>query len=47
MCGSGTTCRMVFLSNRKYLGVDISKEYINIVKARLSEAIKAVHKMAI
>ena len=35
MCGSGTTCKMAFLSNRKYLGVDISEEYIQIAKKRL------------
>jgi site-specific DNA-methyltransferase (adenine-specific) len=37
MCGSGTTCKMAFLSKRKYLGVDISKEYIHIAKTRLLE----------
>jgi len=36
MCGSGTTCKMAYLNKRKYLGVDISKEYIKIAKARLS-----------
>jgi DNA modification methylase len=40
MCGSGTTCKMAFLSNRKYLGVDISDEYIHIAKARLLKAKK-------
>jgi DNA modification methylase len=29
---------MAFLSNRKYLGVDISEEYINIAKTRLLAA---------
>ncbi|MDR2803016.1 MAG: site-specific DNA-methyltransferase [Treponema sp.] len=38
MCGSGITCKMAFLSNRKYLGVDISEEYIHIAKTRLKEA---------
>jgi site-specific DNA-methyltransferase (adenine-specific) len=37
MCGSGTTCKMAYLSNRKYLGVDISEEYIQIAKKRLSD----------
>jgi site-specific DNA-methyltransferase (adenine-specific) len=37
MCGSGTTCKMAFLSNRKYLGVDISEEYIQIAQDRLFE----------
>ena len=36
MCGSGTTCKMALLNNRKYIGVDISKEYIKIAKERLS-----------
>jgi DNA modification methylase len=40
MCGSGTTCKMAFLSKRKYLGVDISEEYINIAKTRLLAAQK-------
>ena len=35
MCGSGTTCKMAMLSGRKYLGVDISKDYIDIAKERL------------
>jgi site-specific DNA-methyltransferase (adenine-specific) len=40
MCGSGTTCKMAFLSNRKYLGTDISEEYIHIAKTRLKKAQK-------
>jgi len=35
MCGSGTTCKMAHLAKRKYLGVDISEEYIEIAKQRL------------
>lgn len=35
MCGSGTTCKMAALNNRKWLGVDISKEYINIARERV------------
>jgi DNA modification methylase len=38
MCGSGTTCKMAMLFNRKYLGVDISEEYIEIANARLALA---------
>jgi len=38
MCGSGTTCKMAFLNNRNYIGVDISEEYINIAEERLEEA---------
>jgi site-specific DNA-methyltransferase (adenine-specific) len=42
MCGSGTTCKMAFLTKRKYLGVDISDEYVNIAKTRLSAAQKKI-----
>lgn len=34
MCGSGTTCKMAAINNRKWLGIDISKEYIEIAKQR-------------
>ena len=29
MCGAGTTCKMAYLNNRKFIGIDISEEYIN------------------
>lgn len=29
MCGSGTTCKQAFLHNRKFIGIDMSEEYIN------------------
>jgi DNA modification methylase len=29
MCGAGTTCKMVWLNNRKFIGVDMGEEYIN------------------
>jgi len=35
MCGSGTTCKMALKNNRKYIGCDISEEYIEIAKKRL------------
>lgn len=37
MCGSGTTCKMAKLNNRKYLGIDISESYIDIAKQRLKD----------
>lgn len=38
MCGSGTTCKMAYLNNRKFIGIDMSEEYINdICIPRLSE----------
>ena len=36
MCGSGTTCKMALINNRKFIGVDISQEYINIAKKRIN-----------
>ncbi len=39
MCGSGTTCKMAALNNRKYIGIDISKEYINIAQKRLVDTL--------
>lgn len=35
MCGSGTTCKMAHMSNRKWIGIDISKKYIEISKQRI------------
>ncbi|HXT83080.1 MAG TPA: site-specific DNA-methyltransferase [Verrucomicrobiae bacterium] len=36
MCGSGTTCKMAKIHNRKYIGVDISEEYYKIAQKRIS-----------
>jgi DNA modification methylase len=36
MCGSGTTCKMAKKNNRKFIGVDISQEYVDIANQRLS-----------
>lgn len=35
MCGSGTTCKMSMLANRRYIGIDISEDYINIAEQRM------------
>lgn len=35
MCGSGTTCKMALKNRRKYLGCDISADYIQIAEERL------------
>lgn len=37
MCGSGTTCKMAKISNRNYLGMEISEEYTKIAQQRLAE----------
>lgn len=33
--GSGTTCKMAMINNRKYIGFEISEEYVEISKQRL------------
>ncbi len=35
MSGSGTTCKMAFLNNRRYIACEISQEYVNISHERL------------
>lgn len=35
MCGSGTTCKMAKKHRRKWLGIDVSEDYINIAKQRM------------
>lgn len=37
MCGSGTTCKVAFQLNRKYIGIDISKEYCNLARERINQ----------
>ena len=36
MSGSGTTCKMALINDRKYLGCEISEEYVEISKERLN-----------
>lgn len=38
MCGSGTTCKMAKLHKRNWIGIDISEDYIQIAKERVSTA---------
>lgn len=40
MCGSGTTGKMAVLNNRKFIGVDISDEYIQIAEQRISRIVQ-------
>ena len=35
MCGSGTTCKMAKKLNRRFIGCDISDEYVKISKERI------------
>ena len=37
MCGSGTTGKMAIINKRRFIGVDISKEYIAIAKKRIDK----------
>ena len=37
MCGSGTTCKMAKLTNRNFIGMDISEEYCRIAQERVSK----------
>ncbi|MDE0001976.1 MAG: site-specific DNA-methyltransferase [Rhodospirillaceae bacterium] len=34
MCGSGTTCKMSKVADRRYLGIDVSQEYVDIARRR-------------
>ena len=38
MCGSGTTGKMALLHGRRFIGIDISAEYIEIARQRLQDA---------
>ena len=42
--GSGTTAKMAYINNRNYIGAEISKEYCNIIDARL-ESVKSQMKL--
>ena len=42
MCGSGTTCKMAFLNKRFYIGCDISQEYVDLTKKRLSSVTQRI-----
>ena len=37
-CGSGTTPKMAVENHRKYIGIEISEEYIPIIKQRILNA---------
>ena len=36
MCGSGTTGKMALLHNRRFIGIDIAAEYIEIARQRMA-----------
>ncbi len=35
--GSGTTCKMAYVNNRKYIGIDISKKYCDMAEKRIKD----------
>jgi len=37
MCGSGTTCKMAKQLKRNYVGVEVSKEYVDLSKKRVGK----------
>tara|TARA_B100001245_G_C22872597_1_gene419621 strand:+ start:378 stop:1169 length:792 start_codon:yes stop_codon:yes gene_type:complete len=37
MCGSGTTCKMSKQNARNYIGIEISKEYLEIAERRMAQ----------
>src|SRR5699024_3652876 len=37
MCGSGTTLKMAYVNNRKFIGIDCSTEYVDLSKRRLKQ----------
>ena len=39
MCGSGTTCKMAKQNNRKFIGIDTSKEYCEIARKRMKKTL--------
>lgn len=39
MCGAGTTCLMAYMNNRKFIGIDINKEYVEISEKRISNVV--------
>ena len=39
MCGSGTTCKMAKQQGRNYIGIDISKKYLEIAERRMAQEV--------
>ena len=37
-CGSGTTCKMALENHRNYIGIEISEDYIPLIKQRILNA---------
>jgi len=37
MCGSGTTCKMATINNRRFIGIDVSQKYVDVANTRLHQ----------
>jgi len=46
-CGSGTTCKMAKKLNRRYIGIEIAKEYCEIAEQRVNNLTTNLFKPAI
>jgi len=47
MCGSGTTCKVAAQLNRRFIGIDISEQYVRIARTRIpSEQIQKQLKVS-
>ena len=42
--GSGTTCKMAYVNDRKYIGIDISAEYNQIAEERIRKSSPKCHQ---
>jgi len=40
MCGSGTTGKMAVLTGRRFIGIDISEEYVELSRERIAKALQ-------
>jgi site-specific DNA-methyltransferase (adenine-specific) len=45
--GSGTTLKMAFETNRKYIGIEINEEYCKIIKDRMDKILPEENKLSI
>ena len=42
LCGSGTTLKMAKIHNRKYIGFDVSQEYVDLSRERLAHTARSL-----
>lgn len=44
LCGSGTTCKMAKLNDRRFIGIEISSEYCKIANKRLDDIFRLTYE---